>query len=65
MPIYVWKGRTLAGEAQNGEIDVARAEEAMEILRKKRVFVTSIKPKGSTCAPARAPSSRATSGWRR
>src|SRR5437867_7276318 len=46
MPVYVWKGRTLAGEAQAGEIDVARAEEAMEILRKKRVFVTSIKPKG-------------------
>src|ERR1051325_425959 len=46
MPVYVWKGRTLAGESQAGEIDVARAEEAMEILRKKRVFVTSIKPKG-------------------
>ena len=46
MPGYVWKGRTLAGESQAGEIDVARPEEAMEILRKKRVFVTSIKPKG-------------------
>ncbi len=46
MPVYVWKGRTLAGEAQAGEIEVARADEAMEILRKKRVFVTSIKPKG-------------------
>src|SRR5881628_3968612 len=46
MPVYVWKGRTLAGEAQAGEIEVARPEEAMEILRKKRVFVTSIKPKG-------------------
>ena len=44
MPVYVWKGRTLAGESQAGEIDVARPEEAMEILRKKRVFVTSIKP---------------------
>ncbi len=47
MPIYVWKGRTLAGESQSGEIDVARSEEAMEMLRKKRVFVTSIKAKGS------------------
>src|SRR2546427_251947 len=46
MPVYVWKGRTLAGESQAGEIEVARPEEAMEILRKKRVFVTSIKPKG-------------------
>src|SRR5437867_2011531 len=51
MPVYVWKGRTLAGEAQAGEIDVARAEEAMEILRKKRVFVTSIKPKGGFALP--------------
>src|ERR1051325_3839651 len=50
MPVYVWKGRTLAGEAQAGEIDVARADEAMEILRKKRVFVTSIKPKGGSFA---------------
>ena len=47
MPVYVWKGRTLAGESQAGEIEVARPEEAMEVLRKKRVFVTSIKPKGS------------------
>src|SRR5262249_31991694 len=47
MPVYVWKGRTLAGESQAGEIEVARPEEAMEILRKKRVFVTSIKPKSS------------------
>src|ERR1043165_5203907 len=50
MPVYVWKGRTLAGESQAGEIDVARPEEAMEILRKKRVFVTSIKPKGGSFA---------------
>src|SRR6267143_5366813 len=48
MPVYVWKGRTLAGETQAGEIEVARPEEAMEILRKKRVFVTSIKPKGGS-----------------
>src|SRR5258706_9274667 len=47
MPVYTWKGRTLAGESQAGEIEVARPEEAMEILRKKRVFVTSIKPKSS------------------
>ena len=42
MPVFVWKGRTLAGETQAGEIEVARPEEAMEILRKKRVLVTSM-----------------------
>ena len=45
MPVYVWKGRTLAGEAQGGEIEVARQEEAIEQLRKKRILVTSIRPK--------------------
>jgi len=45
MPVYQWKGRTVAGESQTGEIEVARPEEAMEILRKKRIFVTSVKPK--------------------
>ena len=47
MPVFVWKGRTLAGETQAGEIEVARPEEAMEILRKKRVLVTSMKPKAA------------------
>ena len=47
MPMYVWKGRTLAGENQAGEIEVARPEEAMEMLRKKRILVTSMKPKSS------------------
>ena len=28
MGIFVWKGRTLAGEAQTGEIEVGRQEEA-------------------------------------
>jgi len=45
MPMFVWKGRTLAGETQSGEIEVARQEEALEVLRKKRILVTSIKPK--------------------
>jgi type IV pilus assembly protein PilC len=46
MATFVWKGRTLAGESQAGEIDVARQEEAVEQLRKKRILVTSIRPKG-------------------
>ncbi len=48
MPVYVWKGRTMAGETQAGEVTFDRQEEAVEFLRKKRVLVTSLKekPKG-------------------
>jgi len=45
MPVFVWKGRTLAGEAQSGEIDVARQEEVVDVLRKKKILVTSVRPK--------------------
>ena len=45
MPVFTWKGRTLAGESQSGEIEVARQEEAVEQLRKKRILVTSMRPK--------------------
>jgi type IV pilus assembly protein PilC len=45
MAVFVWKGRTLAGEAQTGEIEVGRQEEALEALRKKRILVTSLRPK--------------------
>src|SRR5215470_7286679 len=45
MAVFIWKGRTLAGEAQTGEIEVGRQEEALEVLRKKRILVTSLRPK--------------------
>jgi type IV pilus assembly protein PilC len=45
MAVYVWKGRTLAGEAQMGELEAARREDAVEILRKKRILVTSLAAK--------------------
>jgi type IV pilus assembly protein PilC len=45
MPVFVWKGRTLAGETQAGEIDVTRQEEAIELLRRKKILVTSMKQK--------------------
>jgi type IV pilus assembly protein PilC len=51
MPVFVWKGRSLAGEAQSGEIEVTRQEEAVELLRKKRVLVTSIGPKRAITMP--------------
>jgi type IV pilus assembly protein PilC len=50
MPVFVWKGRTLAGESQAGEIDVARQEEAVEVLRKRKILVTSMKPKAGAIA---------------
>src|ERR1044072_8998903 len=45
MAVFVWKGRTLAGEAQTGEIEAGRQEEALELLRKRRILVTSLRPK--------------------
>jgi type IV pilus assembly protein PilC len=46
MPVYMWKGRTLAGEAQSGEIEVNRQDEVVELLRKKKILVTSVRAKG-------------------
>jgi type IV pilus assembly protein PilC len=45
MPVFVWKGRTLAGEAQSGEIEVSRQDEVVDVLRKKKILVTSVRPK--------------------
>ena len=46
MATFVWKGRTLAGEMQAGELEASRQEEAVELLRKKKIMVTSLQPKG-------------------
>jgi type IV pilus assembly protein PilC len=51
MPKFAWKGRTLAGEAQAGEIEVGRQDEALELLRKKKILVTSLRPKGGFVLP--------------
>jgi type IV pilus assembly protein PilC len=45
MPVFVWKGRTLAGESQTGEIEVGRQDEALETLRKRKILVTSLRPR--------------------
>jgi type IV pilus assembly protein PilC len=47
MPVYVWKGRTLAGEAQSGEIEVGRQEEALDLLRKRKIMVTALRARGA------------------
>ena len=45
MPVYVWKGRTLAGEIQTGELTFDSQDEALSALRKKRIIVTSVREK--------------------
>jgi type IV pilus assembly protein PilC len=51
MATFVWKGRTLAGEMQSGELEAGRQEEAIELLRKKRIMVTSVQPKAGFQLP--------------
>ena len=51
MATFVWRGRTLAGEAQSGEIEVGRQEEALELLRRKKILVTSLRAKGGFKLP--------------
>lgn len=45
MPIYVWKGRTVAGEIQTGELTFDSQEEALAALRKKRIIISSVREK--------------------
>jgi type IV pilus assembly protein PilC len=60
MPVFVWKGRTLAGEAQSGEVEVSRQEEVVDALRKKKILVTSVRPKPSGLSMPRFGGSPAT-----
>jgi len=48
VPVYVWKGRTISGEIQAGELESNTQDEALTALRKKRIIITSVreKPKG-------------------
>ncbi len=45
MPVFVWKGRTLGGEIQTGELTVDSQDEALAALRKKRIIITSVREK--------------------
>ena len=51
MATFVWKGRTLSGEMQAGELEAGRQEEAVELLRKKKIMITSLQPKGGFKMP--------------
>ena len=48
MPTYVWKGKTLSGDVQSGELTVGSQDEVLAHLRKKRIIATFVreKPKG-------------------
>jgi type IV pilus assembly protein PilC len=45
VPTYVWKGKTVAGEMQSGELQVGSQEEALAALRKKRIIAHYVREK--------------------
>ena len=45
MPIYQWKGRTVSGDVQSGEMTVGSQDEVLSQLRKKRIIVTYVREK--------------------
>ncbi|HET9939840.1 MAG TPA: type II secretion system F family protein [Candidatus Eisenbacteria bacterium] len=45
MPVYLWKGRTTAGEIQTGEMTFDSQDEVLSALRKKRIIITSVREK--------------------
>ncbi len=47
MPTYLWKGKSVTGDQQTGELTYETQEEALSYLRKKRILIISLleKPK--------------------
>jgi type IV pilus assembly protein PilC len=45
VPTYVWKGKTLAGEVQSGELTLGSQDEVLTQLRKKRIIATFVREK--------------------
>ncbi|HKQ19325.1 MAG TPA: type II secretion system F family protein [Candidatus Eisenbacteria bacterium] len=45
MPVFLWKGRTVGGEIQTGELTFDTQDEALQALRKKRIIITSVREK--------------------
>lgn len=45
MPVFMWKGRTLAGETQSGELSVETQAEALTQLRRKRIIPQFVREK--------------------
>jgi len=45
VPVYLWKGRTVGGEVQTGELTLESQDEVLSALRKKRIIITSVREK--------------------
>jgi type IV pilus assembly protein PilC len=45
VPVYLWKGRTTAGDIQTGELTFETQDEVLAALRKKRIIITSVREK--------------------
>jgi len=45
VPVFLWKGRTVGGEIQTGELTFDTQDEALQALRKKRIIITSVRAK--------------------
>jgi type IV pilus assembly protein PilC len=45
VPVYTWKGRTVGGEIQTGELTLDSQEEALSALRKRRIIISSVREK--------------------
>ena len=45
MPTYLWKGRTVSGEIQTGELTFDTQDEVLATLRKKRIIISSVREK--------------------
>jgi len=45
VPVYVWKGRTVGGEIQTGELTLDSQDEALTALRKRRIIISSVREK--------------------
>jgi type IV pilus assembly protein PilC len=45
VPVYIWKGRTVGGEIQTGELSLNSQDEVLSALRKKRIIITSVREK--------------------
>jgi len=45
VPVYVWKGRTVGGEIQTGELTLESQDEALSALRKRRIIISSVREK--------------------
>ncbi len=45
MPVYAWKGKSVNGEIQTGEVSVPSKEDARALLRRRRIIANTIREK--------------------